>query len=315
MNTRTSKSSKSTSPAEVAAAGSNGSAHGASNDAATSATNGADRAANVSAKAESALPTVAAVPSRIAGERPTTGVPFTRLVRVELRKMLDTRAGRWLLIGIGLIIAITLVIMFFNDGGKHPLGDYLQATLTPQAIILPVVGILAVTSEWSQRTGLVTFSLEPRRMRVAAAKFVAAMIVGVSAIVLSIVLAVVAHQAAITLRGYSGDWTLDRIALFGGALYVLLGMAQGVGFGMLFKNTPAAIVVYFVLPSAWAILGQMVSWLHSASQWLNLNETMLPLFNGSLTGQQWAQLGSSVALWVVLPLVLGLWRLNRAEVK
>ena len=28
----------------------------------------------------------------------TAPLPFTRLVRVELRKMADTRAGRWLLI-------------------------------------------------------------------------------------------------------------------------------------------------------------------------------------------------------------------------
>ncbi len=38
----------------------------------------------------------------------TPGVPFTRLVSVELRKIADTRAGRWLL---GAIVAITAAIM------------------------------------------------------------------------------------------------------------------------------------------------------------------------------------------------------------
>ncbi|MDN5790761.1 MAG: ABC transporter permease, partial [Micrococcales bacterium] len=251
----------------------------------------------------------------LAGDRPSVGVPFTRLVRVEMRKMLDTRAGRWLLIGIGVVIATALVIMFFNNGGQHPLGEYLRATMMPQAIILPVVGILAVTSEWSQRTGLVTFSLEPRRMRVSWAKFTAAMIVGLGAVVFSTALAAVAHQAAISVRGYSGDWSIDRLALFGAALYILLGMAQGVGFGMLFRNTPAAIVAYFIVPTAWTILGELVSWLESASQWLDLDRTMQPLFTGSLTGEQWAQLSASVGLWVILPLGLGLWRLSRAEIK
>jgi ABC-2 type transport system permease protein len=102
----------------------------------------------LSTSAESALPSVAAVPSRIDGPRPTTGVPFGRLVHVELRKMLDTRAGRWLLIGIAAVIAIALTIMFFNEGGQHSFGEYLQATTMPMALILPVVGILAVTSEW-----------------------------------------------------------------------------------------------------------------------------------------------------------------------
>lgn len=269
----------------------------------------------VSTKAESALPTHAKVPSRIDGPRPTAGVPFARLVHVELRKMLDTRAGRWLLIGIGAIIAVALTIMFFTDGGQHSFDSYLQATTMPMALVLPVVGILAVTSEWSQRTGLVTFGLEPRRMRVAWAKTLAALVVGVCAFAVSLVLAAVAHQSAITFRGITGDWSTDALVLLGAGGYVLLGIAQGVGFGMLFRNTPAAVVVFFVLPTAWGILGSMVSWLRDAATWLDLNQTMNPLFQGSLTGQQWAHLAASVALWVVAPLAVGIWRLTRAEVK
>ena len=271
--------------------------------------------APVSKNAESALPTHAKVPSRIDGPRPTAGVPFSRLVHVELRKMLDTRAGRWLLIGIGAIIAIALTIMFFNEGGQHAFGEYLQATTMPMALILPVVGILAVTSEWSQRTGLVTFGLEPRRIRIAWAKLLSALLVGVCAFALALVLAALAHQAAITFRGITGDWSTDALVLLGAGGYVLLGIAQGVGFGMLFKNTPAAVVVFFVLPTAWSILGSMVSWLRDAATWLDMNQTMNPLFQGSLTGQQWAHLGTSVAVWVVAPLAVGIWRLTRAEVK
>ena len=269
----------------------------------------------VSPNAESALPATAKVPDRIAGSRPTQGVPFERLIHVELRKMLDTRAGRWLLIGIGAIIALALTIMFFNQGGQHSFEDYLQATTMPIALILPVVGILAVTSEWSQRTGLVTFGLEPRRIRVAWAKLVSALVVGVCAFALSLVLAGIAHQSAVTFRGITADWAVGGLVLLGAGAYVLLGIAQGVGFGMLFKNTPAAIVVYFILPTAWSILGGMVSWLSSAAEWLDLNRTMSPLFEGSLTGSQWSHLAVSVAVWVVLPLGVGIWRLTRAEVK
>jgi ABC-2 type transport system permease protein len=269
----------------------------------------------VSKSAESALPDHATVPSRIAGPRPTSGVPFGRLVHVELRKMLDTRAGRWLLIGIAAIIAIALTIMFFDNGGEHPFGMYLQATTMPMALILPVVGILAVTSEWSQRTALVTFGLEPRRPRVAWSKTVAALLIGVAAFALSLALAAIAHQAAITFRGITGDWSIDGLVLLGAGGYVLLGMAQGLAFGMLLKNTPAAIVLFFVLPTAWSILGSMVSWLGDAAVWLDMNQTMQPLFEGSLTGAQWAHLGTSVAVWVVLPLAVGIWRLSRSEVK
>lgn len=268
-----------------------------------------------SKNAESALPTRALVPGRIDGPRPTTGVPFDRLLHVELRKMLDTRAGRWLIIGIGAIIAIALTIMFFNKGGQHAFGEYLRATTMPMALILPVVGILAVTAEWSQRTGLVTFGLEPRRRRIAWAKLLSALFVGVCACALALVLAALAHQAAITFHGITGDWSIDALVLLGAGGYVLLGIAQGVGFGMLLKNTPAAVVVFFVLPTAWSILGSMVSWLQDAAVWLDLNQTMQPLFEGSLSGAQWAHLGTSVAVWVVAPLAVGIWRLTRAEVK
>jgi ABC-2 type transport system permease protein len=255
------------------------------------------------------------LPDPIGGDRPTRGVPFHRLLRVELRKMFDTRAGRWLVIGIGVVIAGVLTILFVQDGGEHPLGDYLQATFMPMAILLPIVGILAVTSEWSQRTGLVTFTLEPRRLRVTWAKVTAALGVGVAAVAVSYTLGVAAHAAAIAFRGIEGDWTMDGLALTGAAGYVLLGMGQGLGFAMLLRNTPAAIVTYFVLPTAWTILGELVSWVESASAWFDLNRTMEPLFTGSLTGEQWAQLGASVGVWVVLPLTVGMWLLTRAEVK
>ena len=68
------------------------------------------------------------------------------------------------------------------------------------------------------------------------------MLVAVAAIVLSLALAAVVHQAAITFQGYAGDWALDNNTLLGAALFVLLGVAQGVGFAMLLRNTPAAIV-------------------------------------------------------------------------
>jgi hypothetical protein len=266
--------------------------------------------------AESALPATAATPPPIAGARPTRAVAFTTLVHVELRKMLDTRAGRWLIIGIGAAIAAALLILFFVDGGQHRFEDYLQATTMPMAIILPVVGILAVTSEWSQRIGLVTFTMEPRRMRVGWAKFVASVLVGVAAFALAIALAALVHQAAITIRGITPGWGIGALVVTGAGLYVLLGLAQGVGFGMLFKNTPAAIVTYFALPTVWGILSSLVTWLDGVANWLELNRTMNPLFLGkALTGEQWAHLGTSVGVWVVLPLVVGMWRLSCAEVK
>jgi hypothetical protein len=47
-----------------------------------------------------------------------------------------------------------------------------------------VLAILSVTSEWSQRTALVTFSLVPDRRRVLAAKLVAVVVLAVAVMAL-----------------------------------------------------------------------------------------------------------------------------------
>src|SRR3954452_17369679 len=43
----------------------------------------------------------------------TAGVPMTRLVRVELRKLVDTRAGAWLLAAIALVTVAAVGIYLF----------------------------------------------------------------------------------------------------------------------------------------------------------------------------------------------------------
>ncbi len=99
-----------------------------------------------------------------------SAVPFSRLLRVELRKTTDTRAGFWLLAAIVLLTAAIIVLfLIFAEPGELTYRGFMFITSTPQGFLLPVMAILAVTAEWSQRTGLVTFTLEPSRMRVIAA--------------------------------------------------------------------------------------------------------------------------------------------------
>ena len=66
--------------------------------------------------------------------------------------------------------------------------------MAPASVLLPIVGILLVSSEWSQRTGMVTFALVPRRGRVIAAKLLASVVLSLVALALCIVVAVVGHR-------------------------------------------------------------------------------------------------------------------------
>jgi ABC-type transport system involved in multi-copper enzyme maturation permease subunit len=243
-------------------------------------------------------------------------IPFLRLVRVELRKMVDTRAGRWLLIGIGVItLAVVGTVLFVTEPRDLTMANFLTATTVPQALLLPLLGVMAVTSEWGQRTALVTFTLEPRRLRVLLAKLVGSLVLGVIAVAAAFAFAALANGLGELFRDGSGDWQLSWPIVGGIILSQLLVVAQGIGFGLLFANTAMAIVAYLVLPMAWGIVGAMVSSLATVGAWLNFNQTNVPLIEGEMTGQHWAQLLTATALWVFLPIAAGTWRLVRREVK
>ena len=184
----------------------------------------------------------------------------------------------------------------------------------PQGFLLPVLGILLVTSEWSQRTALVSFTLTPVRGRVLRAKFLAALVAGMAAIAIAVLLA----SLATVIGGSDNAWAQVGIDDLGKVVLLqVTAVVQGLAFGLLFLNSSAAIVSYFVLPSALNIIGTLWESLHKVQPWIDLWAAQDPLFRGggNLTGEQWAQSVTSTLIWVVLPLVIGLVRVLRAEVK
>jgi ABC-type transport system involved in multi-copper enzyme maturation permease subunit len=244
----------------------------------------------------------------------TARVPLARLIKVEMRKMLDTRAGLWLIIAIAVITALITVIFFFAaDDKDRTFINYMGVMATPQGFLLPVLGILLMTQEWSQRTGMVTFTLEPHRAKVIWAKVVAALAFGLVAVVLAIALA--ALGAAVS--GAPDAWKnigLDDVGKF--ALLQVSGVLQGLAFGLIFLNSAAAIVTYFVLPIAFSILTSVWTALADVQPWIDLGTSQQPLFSGDImSGKEWAQLLVGTLIWVVLPFLVGLWRVLRAEVK
>lgn len=247
----------------------------------------------------------------------TRRVPLSRLIRVELRKVTDTRAGMWLLIAIGAItLAAVTIYLFAANAQDLTYEDFAGVTATPQGFLLPVLGILTITSEWTQRTGLVTFTLEPSRSRVVVAKFVAVIGLGLAAVALAISLGALFNLLGAGVADGSGDWNLGFAGGRDFTLLQLMGIVQGLAFGMLLMNSAAAIVLYFVIPAVFGILFELVSALEDAGPWVDLGTAQTPLFEDhSLTGEEWAQLGVTVTIWIILPLVAGVIRLLRSELK
>jgi ABC-2 type transport system permease protein len=252
----------------------------------------------------------------------TATVPFGRLVSVELRKLADTRAGRWLLVSIAALTLLVLVIQISVVLGRdlHPTFlDFLQGMNTPMGILLPVLGVMSVTSEWSQRTAMVTFTLEPSRVRVVAAKFVSILIISVVALVIGLILGSLANVLYGALSGDTVVWGgFAKVAAYYLLLYVF-GMATGFAFGALFLNTPAGIVIYFVyslvLPGLLILAGSLMDWFEKLRPWIDFNNDQSDLIDGTMSGSGWAHLWVSCVLWLVLPLAIGVWRIRRAEVK
>ena len=87
---------------------------------------------------------------------------IARLTAVELRKMTDTRAGFWLqFVVVALTIALVVAFSIFAETKDLTYENMLLITVQPAGFLLPVIGILLVSSEWSQRTALITFTWCP----------------------------------------------------------------------------------------------------------------------------------------------------------
>jgi ABC-2 type transport system permease protein len=250
-------------------------------------------------------------------------VPMSRLSTVEVRKALDTRAGRWLVIGIlGLVVLIEVIYAFAAHDPDMDLMDFIQIPGAVLGYFLPIVVIMLVTGESSQRNGLVTFTLEPRRSRIVLAKFIAGIALALGVMVLAVVLALLGTLLGSVTGGHP-SWSLDGHLLFS-ALFLsnMIGVFVGFALAMLIMNTAGAIVAYFaytlILPIGVGLLGLLSNTFEDKiAPWIEFNTAQSPLISSpySPTGEEWAQIATSGAIWLLLPLALGIWRLLRIEFK
>jgi hypothetical protein len=226
--------------------------------------------------------------------------------------MLDTRAGLWLVVSsVVLTAAFVALFALFADEADVDFRGALEVAVTPGSVLLPVLGVLLVTSEWSQRTAMVTFALVPRRSRVLGAKLAAAVLLGV--VLTALCVPVAALGTALAAPEGSDALSISPEFLGRVALSVVLGMLMGFAYGAVLLNSAGAIVAYFVLPLAFAALGALPP-LHGIADWLS-PATLAPLTSETMSGEEWAHAGTTLLVWLVAPLAAGLWRVSRADVR
>ena len=235
-----------------------------------------------------------------------------RLVAVELRKMVDTRAGFWLQIAmVALTVVIVVVRSIVGDAADHTFASVLDAALQPASVLLPVVGVLLVTSEWSQRTGLITFALVPVRSRVLGAKLLASIVLSVA--MLAMVVAVAAAGVLVASPGIEDTWSAFGPMVGQAAVFLTGGMITAVAFGAIMLESAPALVVLFAVPAAWAGVATL-SIFASIAPWTDTLRALGPLTEGVVDATQWAHAGTALALWMALPLAIGVWRVCSREV-
>lgn len=237
-------------------------------------------------------------------ERPS----LLTLARVETRKMLDTRAGLWL-VALTFLAAVAAVVADAVTGNTDTLtaGDYFADAMLAATVLLPVIPILLVTGEWTQRTALTTFAMVPIRERILVAKLLTVVATLVTLTAASAIVALLA--AAIAGSGFdleAGD--AGRVVVYS-SLQVLFGFALA----CLLMSSAAAIVLYYTTPLAVAAIGALSEGIGDAIAWVD------PSAWGALTdnvtsGEEWAKILGATVVWIVVPMIVGAVRLHRRDV-
>lgn len=249
-------------------------------------------------------------------------VPLHRIVTIELRKMFDTRAGYWLMasIGIAALLATGGVALFASDT-QSTYANFTKAIGFPIAAILPIVAILSVTSEWSQRSGLTTFTLVPGRHRVILAKAIASASVGVVSILLAFGVGAVGNLLSATIADRPAVWDVTATEALLFVAGNVLGLLTGFMLGVLIRNSAGAVVGYFIYtfvpPTVFALWASSQDAFANLRGWVDVGYAQQPLLalNGGPTQHQWAQIGVTAVCWLLLPLIGGLALVMKSEVK
>jgi len=151
------------------------------------------------------------------------------------------------------------------------------------------------------------------------AKGAASVIVGVVSMLLAFAVGAVGNIVGSAIAGVDTTWNIEIMDFVLILLANVLGLLIGFMLGILIRNSAGAIVAYFVyslvLPSVFGILAALQDWFNDLQPWIDFNYAQGPLFEGGPSGEQWAQLGVSGLIWLVIPMSIGVWAVLRSEVK
>ena len=234
------------------------------------------------------------------------------LTVVELRKVLYTRGSQVVLLctlALGLLISAALTLTGANTTGRVDLSGPMVSLSLAVALGTPLIGVLIMTGDWSSRESVTLFLLEPRRGVVFASKVVATIALSAVTVVAVILLSGgVAAVAAVALR--LPLIVGDAPSAIGPLLVVcFVGAISGSALASVTMSTPLAVAAVIIQT---AVVDPVLS-LAPVSWGAYLAPSSVANYLEGTT-----ELGPAItalALWIVLPLSIGLWRTCRKEVR
>jgi ABC-2 type transport system permease protein len=188
-----------------------------------------------------------------------------RVIVAEWTKVRSLRSTRYTLLataGLTVGLALAAAILVVTQWGTMNAAD--KATFQPLNVslvganigvmVIGVLGVLMMTSEYS--TGLVssTFAAVPKRLPVLWGKAIVYCVIALTVTVPAVLVAFFATQAILSGNHVQIDFGHSGVprAVFGSALYLTIAGLLGIGLGGIFRSTAAAVtsltVILFVMP-------------------------------------------------------------------
>lgn len=272
---------------------------------------------------------------RVASIRPDARLTFARILRSEWIKLTSVRSTVWslaliIVLGVGLSLLLTALNSSLSGTPESDPSAVLTTTTIGVAfgqLIAAVLGVLAISGEYS--TGMIrsTLAAVPRRSSVLAAKAIVLLALVTAVGVLTMLGSWAATYPLLDAQGVAVE--LDEpgfaLALAGAGLYLGLTAVFALGLGTLLRSAAggiaAALGVILILATILPLLSMAVEWVSDVTPYLFSNAGVamarLPSTAGGdpqTTGllEPWA--GALVVLaWTLVSLALGAVRLQRQD--
>lgn len=254
-----------------------------------------------------------------------TPIRFHNLLRVELRKFVSTRSQRVLHIVSAAVLILIVAAMtiwydplFSPDNTGAPVwAPWVMPVFLQRfglMFLVPTAVVLFVTSEWSTRSAMTTFTLVPRRGRIVLAKGFATAIVAILTHLLMMAGGLITTLVGRSVHGVPIDasaW-VSASAVAKDACAWLIMMASAFGIALLAQSTPLALAIVLAGPVAVQTLRGITPGLDKVVQWIDLNGMSQAVLQG-LDDQFLPQLLAAVTAWIVVPIIAGTIRTLRRE--